>query len=348
MTGIFISYRREDSGPYAGRLFDALVRHFGEDSVFFDVDGISPGEDFREVIQRTGSSCDVMLAVIGRQWTTAQDKNGRIRLSNENDYVRMEVGFALKRGIRVIPVLVGGAEIPEPSALPSDLRDLVFRTAWELSDKRFHQDVQSLVDALKKAPSFGALKPSLPQPPLQAPESTATKKGEPAKSPVPHADRPPLVPPPGAPLAKTIKRELIARAPQKRDPAGAAISTETRGLYILKRIGSELRGPYCYGSDDELTSHFFDIQVASKQLRCRFSWFQSRMQGVVVLRLVSDHELAGGWWLFDKSTLAKIELEQFEDDTPGMVNMHLRKLPMPDPMPAWAADYFNRLPTINK
>ena len=139
MAGIFISYRREDSGPHAGRLYDALVAHFGDDSVFFDIDTISPGEDFREVIERTCSSCKILLAVIGKQWTTVCDKSGRLRLENKNDTLRMEIASALQKGLRVIPILVGGAEMPDESALPEDIQPLVYRNAWDLSDKRFSQ-----------------------------------------------------------------------------------------------------------------------------------------------------------------------------------------------------------------
>jgi len=150
MTGIFINYRREDSSAYAGRLYDLFVAHFGSGSVFMDIDAIGPGEDFREVIQQTCASCRVMLAVIGKSWATACDKAGRIRLQNESDFVRLEIVSALIKGLRVIPVLVGGAEMPESSALPADIQSLVFRNAWEISDRRFRQDVQGLAEAVQK------------------------------------------------------------------------------------------------------------------------------------------------------------------------------------------------------
>jgi hypothetical protein len=178
MTGIFISYRREDSGPYAGRLYDALVSHFGRDGMFFDVDAIGPGEDFREVIQRTCSSCKILLAVIGKQWATVCDKNGRLRLESKNDTLRIEIALALQNGLRVIPVLVGGAEMPDESALPEDLQALAYRNAWDVSDKRFHQDVQTLVDVLKKTLE------SVPQGmPVSAGQKQKTESSPPAKKP---------------------------------------------------------------------------------------------------------------------------------------------------------------------
>src|SRR3954454_18329783 len=109
MAGIFISYRREDSIAYAGRLYDRLQAHFGDEQVFMDIDTLRPGEDFVEAIQRTVASCDALVAVIGRSWLMAQDQKGQRRLDDPEDFVRLEIAAALERGIRVIPALVGNA-----------------------------------------------------------------------------------------------------------------------------------------------------------------------------------------------------------------------------------------------
>jgi hypothetical protein len=176
MPGIFINYRREDSSAYAGRLYDALLAQFGRESVFMDIDAIGPGEDFREVIQQTCATCDVFLAVIGRSWATVQDKSGKPRLGAETDFVRLEISSALQKGLKVIPVLVGGADMPDASLLPPELHPLAFRNAWEVSDKRFHQDVQGLIEAIKKmlaAPSVHDTPPPVkPVPRKPEPPST--------------------------------------------------------------------------------------------------------------------------------------------------------------------------------
>lgn len=108
MARIFLSYRREDSGGWAGRLYDRLSQHFGDEHVFMDVDTIELGLDLVEVIQQAVRSCDVLLALIGRQWLTVADAMGRPRLANPKDFVRLEIATALARNIRVIPVLVSG------------------------------------------------------------------------------------------------------------------------------------------------------------------------------------------------------------------------------------------------
>jgi len=150
MSGIFISYRREDSGGHAGRLFDRLRDHFGKKRVFMDVTRIEPGEDFVEAIDRAVGSCDVLLAVIGRQWLTCTDETGRRRLDNPNDLLRVETATALKRNVRVVPVLVQGAKTPSTEALPKDLKRLTRRQAVELRDTRWDADIADLITILEK------------------------------------------------------------------------------------------------------------------------------------------------------------------------------------------------------
>lgn len=164
---IFISYRREDSAGHAGRLFDRLREHFGKDHVFLDVVGIEAGVDFVETIDQAVGSCDVLLAVIGREWLTCCDKKNRRRLDDPNDFIRTEISSALKRNVRVVPVLVEGAEMPPTDALPEDLQRLTRRQAVELRDSRWDSDVEALIAALERdAGRTGAGLPKLAPPPV--------------------------------------------------------------------------------------------------------------------------------------------------------------------------------------
>jgi hypothetical protein len=149
MSGIFISYRREDSAAYAGRLYDRLSAHFGADKVFMDVDDIPPGADFAAQIEAKVASCDAMVVVIGKSWLTARNAAGQLRLSDPNDYVGLEVSLALQRGILVIPALVGGAEIPKTEELRSDLKPLARRNALIVGDQDFQRDTEQLIQALE-------------------------------------------------------------------------------------------------------------------------------------------------------------------------------------------------------
>jgi len=145
MSTVFISYRRENTAGEARALYNDLVARLGEDSVFMDVDSIALGRDFRSVLQETTASCDLMLVLIGRNWTDAKDEEGRVRLENPADYVRLEIEAALKRDIAVTPVLVQGAHMPAPEDLPAEIRDLAYRNGFELSHNRWESDVGEMV-----------------------------------------------------------------------------------------------------------------------------------------------------------------------------------------------------------
>lgn len=148
---LFISYRRDDSAGYAGRLFDYLSAHFGAENVFMDIDTIEPGEDFRQVVSRAMGTCDVVLVMIGKQWLNISDASSRRRLDDPRDLVRMEVGAALSnRRIRVIPVLVRGASMPGEHELPDGLKELAWRNAIELSDSRFQHDARKLIGVVER------------------------------------------------------------------------------------------------------------------------------------------------------------------------------------------------------
>jgi TIR domain len=147
---IFISYRREETAYPAGWLFDRLADHYGGGQVFKDVDSIELGDDFVEVITTAVASCDVLLALIGDQWLTITDEDGRRRLDNPDDFVRLEIEAALARKVRVIPILVDGARMPRPDQLPPSLAPLARRQALELSPSRFEFDTTRLVRVLDK------------------------------------------------------------------------------------------------------------------------------------------------------------------------------------------------------
>lgn len=153
---IFISYRRNDSEGEAGRLFDDLVRVFGEDSVFMDVAGISPGIDFRKAIDDNVATCGVLLAIIGPQWVSVTDTTGKRRLDDDNDFVRLETASALARNIPVIPVLVHDAKMPHPEDLPDNLKELAYRNSVELTHARWNSDVQLLTNALRQYVGSGS------------------------------------------------------------------------------------------------------------------------------------------------------------------------------------------------
>ena len=119
---IFLNYRREDTSGHAGRLYDALAGRFGRDNVFMDVDTIGLGSDFATVIEGAVKQCDVLVALIGSRWLDAADADGRRRLDDPDDFVRLELESALTSDLSVVPVTVQGAVFPDPSVLPPEPR----------------------------------------------------------------------------------------------------------------------------------------------------------------------------------------------------------------------------------
>lgn len=159
MGGIFISYRREDSAGHAGRLFDRLQERFGKDHVFMDVAGIEPGVDFVEAIDSAVGSCDALIVVIGRKWLTCTDAAGNRRLDDPKDFIRLETATALRRGIRVIPVLIQDTAMPTEKDLPEDIVKLARRQGIEISDGHWGSDTEALIETLTKVLP-GEAKPS--------------------------------------------------------------------------------------------------------------------------------------------------------------------------------------------
>jgi WD40 repeat protein len=147
---IFMSYRRDDTDYPAAWLYDRLASHFSGNQVFKDIDSIELGDDFVEDITAAVQSCEVLLALIGTRWLTATGRDGRRRLDDPSDFVRVEIEAALTRGVRVIPVLVEGAQMPHADELPASLATLTRRQALELSPSRFDLDTQRLLGVLER------------------------------------------------------------------------------------------------------------------------------------------------------------------------------------------------------
>lgn len=184
MSRVFINYRREDTSSQASRLYEWLEARYGGESVFKDVDTIEPGLDWREAIDRAVGSSDVVIALIGKDWLPILQQ----RSGDEDDYVREELEAALRRDIRVIPVLVDDVQMPAAAELPAGLMPLTRRQAFELSDARWRFDKEELLRRLDRVlgtpapastpartspPAFSALQPAPPPPSFSLQPATA-------------------------------------------------------------------------------------------------------------------------------------------------------------------------------
>ncbi|MDQ3816376.1 MAG: toll/interleukin-1 receptor domain-containing protein [Acidobacteriota bacterium] len=159
VSNIFISYRRDDSGGYAGRLSEALSHH-SELKIFRDIDTIPAGVDFVRTIEQAISSSYVLLVIIGKTWLTCTNEHGNRRLDSSDDLVRTEIEIALNSNIRVIPVLVQGAPMPRETDLPDVIKSLARRHAIELSEAHWSHDVALLAEILTRETLKGSIEKS--------------------------------------------------------------------------------------------------------------------------------------------------------------------------------------------
>lgn len=149
MSEIFISYRRDDSAGFAGRLEDDLSECFGEQPVFRDRE-IPAGTDFAQHLETTLGAAAVVLAVIGPKWLEVRGADGGRRLDDPDDWVRREIETGLARGVAMMPVLVGGAGMPPTSLLPPGLASLAGRQAFVLADRRWREELTELAGDLAR------------------------------------------------------------------------------------------------------------------------------------------------------------------------------------------------------
>jgi hypothetical protein len=114
------------------------------------------------VIGRALERADLVLAVIGRRWLTITDRDGRRRLDDPDDMVRLELEMAFERKLRVVPVLIEGATMPNAMDMPRSLQPLSYRTALPIRpDPDFKSDMERLIAALRAAVAAGPSGPAL-------------------------------------------------------------------------------------------------------------------------------------------------------------------------------------------
>jgi hypothetical protein len=256
MSQIFISYRREDSAGYAGRLRESLERRLGKGAVFRDVDALEPGQDFVDTIAIRLRDANACLVLIGREWLDAEDASGRRRLEQQNDYVRLEIATALEQPqMRVVPVLVEGTRMPATEQLPETIQGLARRQAVSLRDESWDEDVKRFVIALDRrswlqryrvalAASTVVLVAALvfaqffrSQVPPAAETTTNAAPAQPVPAPVEPATPPSTTA--GGPADAPLRRE----GPQDQDPlSGASRNVVARGGPVSSSPATPLAG----------------------------------------------------------------------------------------------------------
>ncbi len=158
---VFLSYRRSDAAVAADNIYRYLCRRFGTDQIFKDVNSIPLGVDFRDQLAMEIRTCGVFVAIIGENWLNAQGADGTRRLDDPTDFVRIEIEFALERGIPIVPVLIGRVRMPEPNQLPESMARMVFQQSFELRPgPEFDRDLANLAKGIGEIRSGSKTEPA--------------------------------------------------------------------------------------------------------------------------------------------------------------------------------------------
>ena len=142
--GVFINYRGEDSHSYGALLYAELCRHFGAELVFLDSESIPAGADYPGQLLARVRGCRVLLAVVGPRWLSTTDAADRRRIDDPRDWVRRELAEAFAAGVRVIPVLTDGADLPSAAELPAEIAGLGRCQFRRLRHREASADVERL------------------------------------------------------------------------------------------------------------------------------------------------------------------------------------------------------------
>ncbi len=145
MTTIFINFRSGDGDWVAKLIKNSLARRFGTDTVFLSSDSIPLGARYPDLLTRSASTCDVMLALVGRLSGAGPD--GRPPLFADDDWVRREIAAALAAGRPVATVRLDGARRLIAGDLPPDISELANRQDITLDRRSYDADIAQLEES---------------------------------------------------------------------------------------------------------------------------------------------------------------------------------------------------------
>lgn len=231
MAGVFVSYRRDDSQGFAGRLTDDLADILGDERVFRDVE-IPIGSDFTDVLHRAIAASDALLVVIGQAWARRGAGGYGDRLFQPTDWVRTEIEAAFAQRKQVIPVLIGGARMPGADELPSSIRQLSVLQAAELTDRHWDAEVENLADRLQAlCPALADDRPA--RDPDESPAEVLRDLGERLLDEVVDRRRPRITPPRMPPTASLRILTALGRGLRKFFGTALLVALVYAGLRLF-------------------------------------------------------------------------------------------------------------------
>jgi hypothetical protein len=113
--------------------------------VFVDTANVRHGPKWPPQIQQALEATGVLLVAVGPQWFSEENQ---CRLNEQGDWVRLEIARSLERDITIIPVLINGAQRPNPEMLPPSIIDLGKYLTMPLGRENWEGQVRDLIDEL--------------------------------------------------------------------------------------------------------------------------------------------------------------------------------------------------------
>jgi hypothetical protein len=283
---IAISYRRQDSSPVAGRLYDRLQAEFGKGSVFMDFDSIPYGVDFREHIKQTLQRAKVVVAIIGPEWSGGKDLANR-RIDDPTDFVRLEVASALENGIPIIPVLVNNTPMPEAKNLPPELEGLAFRNGLALDTGiDFHHHADRLIAGIHR----------VVDPPKESPPDPVVPSAAAATATHPSAQKPSRLVPISILVSllalagiaawyfksrpsEPISRDIVTPVPARSSTPGPSAATSPPAVTLTSPSISPAPNDTSPSLNEPVREHSFAGKVGNKEATFRLRFDQGHVTG---------------------------------------------------------------------
>ncbi len=142
---VFISYRRIGGFETAKHLND-LLSHDGY-SVSFDIDTLREGDFDTALLARIEQCVDFILVVDEHCFDRTIDKS----VKREQDWLRIELAYALELRKNIIPILLANASFPD--GLPDEIKAVSRKNGPTYSKEYFDQFYEKLKGYLHSKPS---------------------------------------------------------------------------------------------------------------------------------------------------------------------------------------------------
>lgn len=144
MPRIYVSHRPQDSSHNdIPIILDLLHDKFGAENIF-DTNNSTQTTEERQILVK---SCDVLLIVVGRFWTSMYDEEGYNMLFDPYDPVNIEINTGFSISMVISTVVVDGVDMPPMNELPDTIHNLHKKRIRLSDDETLEEVISKLMQA---------------------------------------------------------------------------------------------------------------------------------------------------------------------------------------------------------